>query len=114
MAPRDPRLWADRPQRRPIGRARRGLDTTIRHLRGSERISPVDEAAVALCRVLADELDQAAADTDESRFVRARVAAAYRESLVMLYGMTAPTDADDDLDALLAGLLHAPDAGTPD
>jgi hypothetical protein len=108
-SPSDRRLFPVKPPRSPRGRARRGLDATIKALRLTKRWTDTDEALTALCRVMADEVDQAMADVEESRFVRARVAAAYHQALMALLTVAAPHDDDGDLDELLAGIFDAPD-----
>jgi hypothetical protein len=100
-----------KPPRSPRGRTRRGLDATIAALRLTKRWTDTDEALTALCRVMADEVDAAAKDVEESRFVRARVAAAYHQALMSLLQAAAPHDDDGDLDELLAGVFDAADPG---
>jgi hypothetical protein len=100
------RLFPVDPPRSRRGRTRRGLDATIAALRLTKRWTDTDEALTALCRVLADQVDDAMADVDESRFVRARVGAAYHAALMSLLQVAAPHDDDGDLDELLRGLLE--------
>lgn len=104
------RLFPVDPPRSRRGRARRGLDATVSALRLTKRWTDTDEALTALCRILADEVDAAALDLDESRFVRARVAAAYHQALMSLLQVAAPHDDDGDLDELLAGIFDAPES----
>ena len=104
-----PRLWALKAPRASRGRARRGFDAGLAALRRDELLDPQLEGLVALGRVLADELDGAAADDDESRFVRARVAAAYQAALVALLDRTAGSPAAGG-DAALTQLLAALDS----
>jgi hypothetical protein len=99
------RLFPVDPPRSGRGRTRRGLDATIVALRVTKRWTDTDEALTALCRVLADQVDEAFAAPDESRFVRARVAAAYHAALMSLLQVAAPHDDDGDLDELLAGIF---------
>ena len=105
------RLIPPDPRRR--GRIRRGFDVTLGELRRSDRVGLVDEAVVALCRVMADELDAACHDEQESRFTRAAIAGRYRDVLGMfLEG--ASGDDGDDVDRMLAELLDAADARPAD
>ena len=106
------RLFPDPARRRTIGRARRGLDVTVRQLRAFDRTSLTDEALIALARIAADQLDQATADDDESRYVRGQLIGRYREVLDMLYRTAVAADADDDIDRLLADLFD-PEATRP-
>jgi hypothetical protein len=105
------RLFPVDPPRSRRGRTRRGLDATIAALRLTKRWTETDEALTALCRVMADEVDAAASDLEESRFVRARVAAAYHQALMSLLQAAAPHDDDGDLDELLAGVFDAAEPG---
>lgn len=105
-----PGMKPNRP-RSTRGRTRRGLDGTIAALRLTKRYTDSDEALAALCRVMADEVDEAMRDEQESRFVRARVAAAYHGALMSLLQVAAPHDDDGDLDELLAGVFDAAEPG---
>jgi len=97
------------PEPRPSrGRARRGLDTTLRQLRDRDRIDDVDAALVALNRILSDQLDAACRDKAESRFTIAAVAGRYHQALTALLATGAPDDLDADLTRLLAGALDEP------
>lgn len=89
-------MFPTRP-RRSRGRARRGLDDTLAAMRTTGRVEKVDAALIALCRVAADELDQAAADTDESRYTRGVLIARYHGVLAHLL---ARPDGGDDLDTI--------------
>jgi hypothetical protein len=71
------------------------------------------EGLVALCRVLADQLDEAERDSDESRFVRARIAVAYQASLLALLDRTAGSSGVSD-GAALDQLLELLSAGEAD
>ena len=102
-----------RPDRRRIGRIRRGLDETLTELRRSDRIDHTHAAMVALCRVLADEMDDAMRDDEESRFVRARVASTYQAALVALLEAGAGEGDTSQLDAMLSALLDPTDTDTP-
>ena len=90
------------PDRRRIGRVRRGYDQTTRALRDTGRVEPIDDALLALGRVWADQLDDAVSDANESRFVRARCAAVYLDVLRVLRDQTRP-----DVDALSLDDLFA-------
>jgi len=88
---------------RSRGRYRRGYDETLKALRDLGRVEPVDAAMIALCRGLADELDAATGDSDESRYTRGTLAGRYQAALTCLLARPdGMTDADD-----LAGLLSA-------
>ena len=106
--PAQPSLFP--PPRRRSGRARRGLDLTLKCLRDSGRLEGVDEAWVALARVAADELDAACADLDESRYTRGVLIARH---LAVLDRLAARPDtaAAADLEALFADALAAEGAG---
>ena len=93
--PRLPGMPGDR--RRSPGRARRGLNETVLALRGLGRLEPIDGAIVALCRVAADELDDACADLGESRYTRGVLIARYHSVLTHLL---ARPDVELDPDAL--------------
>jgi hypothetical protein len=94
--------------RRRVGRARRGLDDTIRALRATGRLEDVDAALLALARVAADELDQACADLDESRFTRATLIGRYAGVLDTLVGHDHGDLDDGDLAALFADVGDTP------
>jgi hypothetical protein len=96
------------PVKRSRGRYRRGFDDTLRALRDLGRLEPVDAARVALARGLADELDAATADRDESRYTRGTLAARYDSVLSHLLTPGSVSDAGD-LDALYAALDNAAD-----
>ena len=88
-------------RRRRTGRIRRGLDETLRAMRDTGRLEPVDAALVALARVAADQLDDACLDEDESRFTRATLIARYAGVLDTLTGHD-PGDAGPTLEELFA------------
>lgn len=94
--------------RRSAGRARRGLDETLRELRDRDRIDGIDSALVALNRILADQLDDAVRDRQESRFTVAAVAGRYHQALTALLTTGSPGDLDADLSRLLAGVVDTP------
>src|SRR5262245_47900915 len=95
------------PAGRRRGRARRGLDDTLKALRTVGRLKDVDAALIALCRVAADELDAAAFDAEESRYTRGVLIARYHAVLTHL--LARPDAADDDLLAdLFASVGDAP------
>ncbi len=93
--------------RRRIGRIRRGLDETVKAMRDTGRLEPIDAGLLALARVAADELDAAVRDTDESRYTRATLIARYHGVLDALVNRD-PGDDLDDLAALLAEDLDSP------
>lgn len=107
-----PRLFDPAPDRRRIGRVRRGFDTTLAAARARELADPIDAARVALARVLADELDATIADPDESRYTVATVAGRYRDALAdMLTAFGLRDDRDElTLADMLAALPDAPNA----
>ena len=102
------------PDRRTRGRIRKGLDVTLRELRDRDRIDAVDEALVALNRVMADQLDDAVRDKQESRFTVAAVAGRYHQALTALLTTGSPDDLDADLTRLLAGALDESQPRTTD
>ena len=51
-----------------VRRVRDGVDKSIRALRATGQIEPVDAALLALARTLADEIDDEHASADPSRF----------------------------------------------
>src|SRR5262245_2887623 len=105
MAPKQATFWDDPGPRRNRGRARRGLDDTIRALRSTGRLEESDTAEVALCRVLADLLDDADRDPEESRYVCATIGGRYLTALVAFRSRVLPVEETDALDELLAGVL---------
>lgn len=97
------------PKPRRSARIRRGLDDTLRALRDLGRLEAIDAALVALARVSADELDDACADGDESRYTRATLVARYHDVLTHLLARPdAPASTDDQLAALFAALGDTP------
>jgi len=91
---------------RSRGRYRRGYDDTLAALRALGRVEKVDAALVALCRGLADELDAATADRDESRYTRGTLAGRYQSALAYLLDRQ-DTASGPDLADLLAAVRHA-------
>lgn len=83
----------------------------MKAMRDLGRVEPIDAALLALCRVTADQLDAAVADTDESRYVRGVLVARYHAVLSHL--LARPDSAADDLaefDALFAPAATDPPA----
>jgi hypothetical protein len=72
-------------------------------MRATGRLENVDAALVALCRVAADELDQATADRDESRYTRGTLVARYHSVLEHLLARP-DNDDHDSIDDLFAAL----------
>jgi hypothetical protein len=107
-------LFADPPGRRRIGRVRRGWDTTVLALRATGRLEPIDEALIALGRVIADEADAAAADEAESRFVRNALLKTMLTTVTTMRDQTRPDADNASLDDLLAALDDSAHAGPPD
>ena len=102
-------MFPDPARRRRIGRVRRGWDTTVLALRATGRLEPIDEALIALGRVLADEADDAAADPDESRFVRNALLKTMLTTVTTMRDQTRPDADNASLDDLLAALDDAAD-----
>ena len=92
--------------KRSRGRYRRGYDDTLKALRDLGRVEPVDAAVIALCRGLADELDAATADGDESRYTRGTLAGRYQTALTLLLNRPDGASDADDLAGLLAAVRH--------
>ena len=93
------------------GRVRRSLDAGVTALRELGRLDPVDTPHLGLARVLADQLDAAIADPNESRYTIGTVAARYQSALDGLYDRVAPGELTDDgpsLADLLAALGDGP------
>ena len=93
--------------KRSRGRYRRGFDDTLKAMRELGRVEPVDAALLALCRGLADELDAATADSDESRYTRGTLATRYQSALVYLLDRPGANDDSTDLAGMLAAVRHA-------
>jgi hypothetical protein len=93
---------------RSRGRARRGFDDTLSALRQLGRVEKVDAGLVALCRVAADELDAACADTDESRYTRGVLVARYHGVLTHLLARPDTPNDDASLDSLFAAVVDDP------
>jgi hypothetical protein len=91
---------------RSRGRYRRGYDDTLKALRDLGRVEPVDAAVIALCRGLADELDAATADHDESRYTRGTLAGRYQTALTFLLNRPDGATDADDLAGMLAAVRH--------
>lgn len=105
------RLFSVDRRRSARGRARRSFDRSVTALRADDALPEHLEALVTLGRVMADQLDAADDDRDESRFTVARVAATYQAALLALVDRTTgdgPTSAD--LGAILAALEDGPAA----
>jgi hypothetical protein len=95
--------------RRRSGRTRAGWDVTVRALRDTGRLEPIDEAIIKLGRVVADELDDACHDLDESRFTRNALAKTMLQVIAQLRDQTRP-----DVDALSIEDLFASLGDTAD
>jgi hypothetical protein len=88
---------------------RRGLDETLTALRHLGRLEAVDTALIALARVVADELDGACSDADESRYTRGTLASHYHRVLTHLLARPdAPASTDDELADLFAAMGDHP------
>ena len=107
---RQPALFGSDPRRST--RTRAGWDTTVRALRETGRLEPIDEALVKLGRVVADELDQACTDVDESRFTRNALAKTMLAVIGQLRDVTRPDVDALSIDDLFASLGHTADATT--
>jgi len=99
-----------RPDRRRSGRTRAGWDTTVRALRDTGRLEPIDEAIIKLGRVVADELDEACFDLDESRFTRNALAKTMLQVIVQLSDQTRPDVDSLSIEDLFASMGDAADA----
>ncbi len=95
--------------RRRSGRTRAGWDTTVRALRETGRTEPVDEALIKLGRVVADELDDACHDLDESRFTRNALAKTMLQVIAQLRDQTRPDVDSLSIEDLFASLGDAAD-----
>ncbi len=100
--------------RRRSGRTRRYLDQTVRALRDTGRLEPIDQAMIGLCRRAVDLVDEAFDDADESRFVRARTIAEARACLVQLRDQTRPDVDALSIDDLFAAMGDTVDTVTPE
>lgn len=81
---------------------------TVRAARATGRIEPIDEAVIALGRVVADEADELSADVDATGFTRN---ALYRTMLDVITTFRDQTRPDADaasFDELFAGLVDPP------
>ena len=106
-SPGQTRLFGPKP--RQSTRTRRGLDDTLKALRSLGRLEAVDTALVALARVVADELDGACSDDDESRYTRGALAAHYHRVLTHLLARPdAPATTDDELADMFASFGEQP------
>ncbi|HKY15620.1 MAG TPA: hypothetical protein VJM33_11910 [Microthrixaceae bacterium] len=93
------------------GRTRRGLDSTIGAWRASGSLEQADDAWLALARITADVLDEAALDPEESRFTIGALAGRHREKLAALDDRRHRAERDGPT---LLELLAAVDAPTGD
>ena len=93
---------------RSRGRCRKGFDDTLAALRSLGRVEGVDAGLVALCRVAADELDQACADVDESRYTRGVLVARYHSVLTHLLARPDTPNDDASLESLFAAVVDDP------
>jgi len=101
----------DPPGSRRIGRVRRGWDVTVRALRATGRLEPIDEAVIRLGRVVADQADAIEHDPEQSPFVRNALYKTMLTTIVTLRDQTRPDADTASLDDLLAALVHLEDAG---
>ncbi len=100
--------------RRRSGRTRRYIDQTVRALRDTGRLEPIDQAMIGLCRRAADLVDDAFADVSESRFVRTRTIAEARACLIALRDQTRPDVDALSIEDLFAAMGDTADAITPE
>ena len=111
-----PSLWDD-PARsaRKRGRTRRAAELTVRSWRSTKKLEDADAVAVSLLYTAADLVDDVRADPDESNYVRALVLGRATDVVRFVVDRVA---GDDDtgptLADLLAGVVHAEDAGPGD
>ena len=80
-------------------------------MRDLGRVESIDSALIALARVTADELDDACADGEESRYTRGTLVARYHDVLTHLLARPdAPATTDDALADLFASMADPPPA----
>jgi hypothetical protein len=85
------------------------LDDTLKALRDLGRLEAVDTALVALARVVADELDGACSDPEESRYTRGTLTSHYHRVLTHLLARPdAPATTDDELADMFAAYGEQP------
>lgn len=102
------------PDRRRSGTTRRYLDQTIRTLRETGRLEPIDQAIIGLCRRAFDLVDDAFADVSESRFVRARAIDVSLKCAAQLRDQTRPDVDALSIEDLFASMGDTADAITPE
>jgi hypothetical protein len=100
------------PDRKRSVRITGGWSRTARGLRETGRVEPIDDALLALCHDTAAELAAALRDTDESRFVRARLISEMRSNLIALRDQTRPDVDNLSIEDLFASLGDTADATT--
>jgi hypothetical protein len=93
-------------RRRQRGRFRRGFDDHLKASRDLGRLEPVDADLIVLCRVLADQVDAACADPDESRYTVGTLAKCYLTVRTALTGQAGESNDADDLAGILAAVRH--------
>jgi hypothetical protein len=108
-AARDRLFDPDPPGSPRIGRVRRGWDVTVRAARATGRLEPIDEAVIALGRVVADDADAAGRSDDVSPFVRNALYRTMLDVVTTFRDQTRPDADAHSLDDLLAGLVDAED-----
>ena len=92
-----------------IGRVRRGWDVTVRAARATGRLEPIDEAVIALGRVVADDADACGRDGDVSPFVRNALYRTMLDVVTTFRDQTRPDADAQSLDDLFAGLVDTAD-----
>lgn len=91
------------PTRPPVRRVRRGVDVTVKALRDTGRIEPVDTALVALARTLADAIDDEHTRWDGSSYKVANLAGRLHPVIADLRGEGFAAFGSE-IDALLRGM----------
>lgn len=99
-------------------RARRGVTAQLTAQRKLGQIEPADAGTIAVARILADAIDDEAADPKGSRYTVGMLATRLHAVLGSLRGERVGGSDGDGLDAelaqLLAALRDAPRPGPPD
>jgi hypothetical protein len=109
-------LWDDPPGSRPKrGRTRRAAERTVKAWRDTRKLDEADAVAVSLLYSAADLLDEARADPDESRYVRAMVLGRATDVVRFVVDRVAGDDGiGPSLADLLAEVGNGPHTGPAD
>jgi hypothetical protein len=92
-------LFDPGPATERVRRVRRGVDQTVKALRSTGRLEPVDTALVAIARTLADAMDIEHTAADGSAYTVASIAGRLHPVVAELRGERLA--GFDDIDALL-------------